>query len=36
MPDEKKTRDHLRRLGPLIFIITLVIVIEFFWWFMHG
>lgn len=36
MADKNNNKNHLDQLGPLIFIVTLVIIIEFFWWFMHA
>ncbi len=34
---EKKGYDkHLEKLGPGIFIVVLVIILEVFWWFMHA
>lgn len=36
MKDRKEPRSPLDRLGPFIFLILLVLIIEFFWWFMHA
>ncbi len=36
MSDPVKEPSPGSRLGPALFIITLVIVLEFFWWFMSA
>jgi len=36
MADEEQKRDPLARVGPGIFIVTLVVILEFFWWFVRA
>jgi len=36
MTDKKQTQDHLARLGPLLFLISLVVILLFFWWFLQA
>ncbi len=36
MTDRNENRGGLNKVGPLIFLLTLVVVIEFFWWFMSS
>ncbi len=36
MANKEQHDKHMARLGPAVFIITFVVIIEFFWWFMHA
>lgn len=36
MADEEQNKDPFAPLGPLIFLITLVVILEFFWWFVRA
>jgi len=35
MADKKGLEREMAKIGPLVFIITLIIIVEFFWWFMY-
>lgn len=36
MADKRAIERHTAKIGPGLFILTLVAITEFFWWFMHA
>ena len=36
MHDPKKTQEHLAKVGPLVFILTALLILGFFWWFVPA
>lgn len=36
MSDKNSKGNHFAKLGPFIFILTCVLILEFFWWFIPA